>query len=531
MNHAAALDRARPSRWEFPAVFAVAFGLLYVFLIDDGWIDQYTFLRFGQRVAEGQVPYRDFHMHLWPGYAWLAALWFSCVGMSMAGLHVLQALAGAAAAAAALGIARALDLRELRWAAPAGALAVLVAGNEGLIHPVFAVPCSLFALWAALHADGSEGRRAWALWLLAGACAAASGLFTQNIGTWTGFGLLSAAVSAPCERRWRGTAALCAGALLGLAPMLLWLTVQGLWPQFLDCTFVWLMERYRPFLGGVSWGRGLPGLEELRGRPLAEWLSFGPYVALMWLAVYGLPVAIAASAVRWWRTRGRAGGAGERRVLWMTAAMLYLVAWPLCGAHHIVRTVIPGLIVLAAEAGAWLPAAWKRRAGAALAAALLLVMPIQWLRRGEFATVQTERGPARMLRGAAVNLERIRAQIEPGSMALCLPINGTPAFLFGYRNPTAFEELQLVYNTSAHFERAMAQLEAAGWPPVVALGLELDPARERQRLQSTYGPSAFMDEVAESPLYRTLAAHYEVAWRDGGVAVLRTKAPAQAAGE
>lgn len=52
MNHAAALDRARPSRWEFPAVFAVAFGLLYVFLIDDGWIDQYTFLRFGQRVAE-----------------------------------------------------------------------------------------------------------------------------------------------------------------------------------------------------------------------------------------------------------------------------------------------------------------------------------------------------------------------------------------------------------------------------------------------------------------------------------------------
>lgn len=528
MNDAAAPKLAPPSRLEYPAVFGAAFTLLFVFLINDSWIDQYTFLRFGLRLSQGEVPYRDFHMHLWPGYACLTALWFACVGTGMAGIHVLQALAGAAAATAALGIGRALDLREFRWAAPAGALAVLVAGNEGLIHPVFAVPCGLFAVWAALHADRSPGRRGWGLWLLAGACAATAGLFTQNIGTWTGFGLLAAALTASRERRWSGTAAVCAGALLALSPMLLWLTAQGLWPMFLESTLVWLMERYRPFVGGVAWGQGLPGFAELRDRPLAETFSFGAYVALMWLAVYGLPVAIAASAVRWWRTRGQAP---ERRVLWMVAALLYLVAWPLCGAHHIVRTVIPGLIVLALEADAWLPPAWKRRAGFGLAAVLLLVAPMQWLQRRDFVAVQTQRGPVLVYRSVAANLERARANVEPGSTALCLPINGTPAFLFDYRNPTAFEELQLVYNSPAQIERAMAGLEAAGWPPVIVMGMALNPDQERQRLQMVYGPAAHMEEIDESPLFSTLTTHYAVAWHEAGVAILRAKAQTQGAGE
>lgn len=533
MNDAAALERAPLSRWEYPAVFAAAFGLLIVFLVDDRWMDQYLFLRWGQRWSEGQVPYRDFFMYLWPGHAGTIALWFAAAGTDMASVRVLQALAGAGGALCAFGCARALGLGRLRWTAPAGALALFVAGYEGLIHPVFSVPCCLGALWAALHAecaDRAGGAFGWRWWALSGAGAAAAGLYTQNVGVWMGLALVGTAASGMPGRRARSALSVCAGAAAVLLPLVIWLAAQGLAAPFAEQTFMWIADRYRRFHAGVRWGQGLPAFDLLRGRPPAQVLLIVPYVLLMDCAVFLFPLLIVYSAVRWFRGRKKDRTESPlRRVIVPAAAALYLVSWPHSGAHHIARTAVPALLLAAYELERLLSPATKRWAPFALAAALLLVVPLQ--RLDGFVTLATPRGTVRLPAGAAENLQRLGARLPEGSTVLCLPVNVTGAYLWNYRNPTAFEGLQPVFNTPAQFERAAAELEAAGLPPVAGLGLELDPARERARLEGTFGPSAYLDECAGNALYRLLAGRYEAAYREGGVLVLRAAREAPAAGE
>jgi hypothetical protein len=523
---------ARPLRWELPSVFLVSASLMWQVLINQDWEDQYFFASWAERITEGQVPYRDFFMHLWPGHAYLLAFLFLCFGVKVGVLQWTLVFCNALAVALAHGVASSVVRGPTRWLASIGMAAHLVVGSEGLVHMNFAAPLALAAIWMALLGDRkkSMGRLA-----LAGALAALTGLFTQTMGVWLGFSLVLCALLGPREGRFRRAAATAAGGLAVVGLFFALLAVVGAFGAFYADTVTWALTRYTNWHAGVHWGSWMPGWEPLGQLPAGWCPTWFLALALCRLAAWVFPALPVVSAALWLRPGGRDAA---RRILWIALAGLLASAWPHGGAMRLVRLSGPVWILIAFECGRLATFLRTRRGGVAAespgidklrkalvlapATALLLTLPLQHGYRYTLARVETPRGRVCLKRGTAAYIEVLARRFKPGDTVLFVP-PFTQRFLLGLRNPTGFDGLMPIYHAPEQLERAVQQIERKGCPPIVHLPLPLSRLENIIRFR---GITRFKEEFVRNPLSDFVNRRYSAEPGIGTITVLRARGKA-----
>jgi hypothetical protein len=195
------------------------------------------------RIADGEVPYRDFWLVYAPGQFYVLAGLFKLFGASVLVERLWDVLARLASAGMLYALALRLATRPL-------ALAVLLLATIWLAavdyfgYAVFpALACSLAAIWCLLQA-AARGQQRWLV--AAGAALGGSTLFRHDIGGYTllpaGLAALALAWAPRPVPRYRGARLrvalvgqllLAAGVLVVLAPMAAYLLAN------VDATLLW----------------------------------------------------------------------------------------------------------------------------------------------------------------------------------------------------------------------------------------------------------------------------------------------------
>jgi hypothetical protein len=154
------------------------------------WVDQVDegyFLDLGQRVLDGQLPYRDFTTYYTPGIFYLFALAFKLFGISALPIRLLMVALRGACAVLLYVLTRRLTPWPLAWL-PFGIVAALdqwpIATEP---HPSWpSITACLLTLYLLMkHLD--SGRIRWLA--LAGGSAGVAYFFKQNIGAFTAIGV------------------------------------------------------------------------------------------------------------------------------------------------------------------------------------------------------------------------------------------------------------------------------------------------------------------------------------------------------
>lgn len=520
-----ALNAGRRFWFATGVLFISVFTALWLVLINDDWIDLYFHIRQGERMAQGETPYRDFRLLPWPGLPLLLGWWFKLVGTSMASVHVLQALLGACSAVLAWWTARRTVAGPLQWLAPAGATASYVLGNEGIGHIAFAVTFALAAMYAAIRADETSNSR-W--WVLAGILAALSGTCTQTVGAYLGFGLALAALTGSAGTRLRCCACTIMGAAPVLAGMLAYVIFTGGWEEFHYANFVYPGERYTPFHAGVRWGGWLPAWSLLETVPPFWRPTWGAAFSILYAGTFlYFPFALY-SCVRWLLRRDQLRA---RRILCLAVLAFIVAAYPHGGAMRIARLTVGFWILFAFElndllqrfrpVGAHQDWPLPRRAAWLGCALFLLVVPMQFAYRPQMVELETRRGRVLVYPAAAKEYRILEREFKPGDEVFFLPERGPAAVLYELRNPTAYEILVPVISSPRQMRQTVAELQARGYPPVVFI-----TSRGYSRIEGIiekFGPSKYLDEFYNNPMNDCLKTHYEIALREDPVVIFKRK--------
>lgn len=520
-----ALNAGRRFWFASGVLFTAVFVALWLVLINDDWIDLYFHIRQGERVAQGEIPYRDFRLLAWPGLPLLLGCWFKLAGMSMAGVHVLQALLGACSAVLAWWTARRVIAGPLQWLAPAGAMASYVLGNEGIGHIAFAVTFALGAVYAAVRAD-EDGHSRW--WVLAGILAALSGACTQTVGAYLGLGLTLAALTGPAGTRLRCATCTVAGAAPVLAAMLAYVVLTGGWEEFHYANFVYPGERYTPFHAGVRWGGWLPPWSLLETVPPFWRPTWSMAFSILYAGTFLYFPFTLYGCVRWLLKRDQPRA---RRIICLAMLAFIAAVYPHGGAMRIARLTVGFWILFAFElnellqrfrpVGALQAWALPRRAAWLGCALLLLVVPMQFAYRPQMVELDTCRGRVLVYPIAAKEYRILEREFKPGDEVFFLPERGPAAVLYELRNPTAYEILVPVIGSPRQLRQAVADLQARGYPPVVFI-----TSRGYSRIEGIiekFGPSKYLDEFYNNAMNDCLKTHYEIVLREDPVIIFKRK--------
>jgi hypothetical protein len=340
---------------------------------DEGWL-----LSSADRVAAGQVYYRDLDAYPFPGASYLLAAAFRAFGVHLAVSRALEALLFCAMVACLYGIA-------CRVLVPARAalFGACLLGMKVVAWPTFSVYS---------HYDVAFTGACGALWLLlrhpfagpsralfgAGACMGAALVSKQNVGVYlfacTAFlialarPLLGAPAAGP-RRRIAEVACLGAGVAAVALPFAIHFAVEGVFGAMLASAFLRPLSEYLP-TSGVSYGVPLRWWElgsmhpvvAFIYFPLAYWLMIFreqlPYVSdytRLWLAgelfartLYtALPVAFAASFLLVARAVIRRDTGAERAFVIASLGSLAVVAsaFPRADFAHVI-SVYPVVLLL-----------------------------------------------------------------------------------------------------------------------------------------------------------------------------------------
>ena len=324
-----------------PVLFAAGI-LISAFTIRRGieYFDDGLALQAAARVADGQLPYRDFTWAYGPAHPLLLGGLFEALGPSLMWPRIVRVLCDAGVALVVFALVR----REAPWWAAGGAW---LAAAAAMAQPAGAnpfAPALLFGLLGVLA--GARGAPRWA-----GACVALAAAFRLDFGFYAALGAAVALLAG--RARARALAAFAAvaglGTALALLPFAVTLGPADLWEEIVG----------RSLREGGSWRLPFP-LEYEGGLGSPEGLkdALGFYVPL--LLVTGLAAALAAFAVARRRPSPAAAGLAGLGVgalaymlsrtdefhtaplLVVTAALLALALAPRGG----VRPVLAGVLVL-----------------------------------------------------------------------------------------------------------------------------------------------------------------------------------------
>ena len=323
--------------------------------------DEGLALQAASRIADGQLPYRDFHWAYGPGQPFLTGGLFELFGPSLVGWRIVRVAVDAAIATLVYALVRRRApgwLALVAWLVSACAMAQPLSANP---FPL-ALLLGLAAVAVATTGEQSPGRTA-----AAGALCGLAAAWRLDFGVYAAAAVGAAILARPGDRgerlravAWSAGAAVAAG-LAAYAPFLVAVGPADLWDALVASSLrdrdYWTLPFSWSYDGGFRlWPPG-DLLEDAK-----DLLGF--YVPLL-LAAGGL-VAAGAAALRWRR---------EREVPWRWLALLAFAAggWLYLRSRTDEFHETPLLVILAILL-AWV-AAWARReriAALGVAAGLVL---------------------------------------------------------------------------------------------------------------------------------------------------------------
>ncbi|UTI62483.1 hypothetical protein NBH00_14040 [Paraconexibacter antarcticus] len=447
--------------------------------------DEGLMLAWGQRIADGQLPYRDFWCNYGPAQPYVLGGLTAVLGPSLLAWRIVRVLVGAVAAWLAYRLVR--DEAEGAPHAEAWALGAWAASAGALAWPLLPSPTvpalalGLAALWAARTHPA-----------LAGALAGAAGLFRPELGVafavavfWRAGRSLGAARRAPIG----------AAAVFGLG-----------WLPFVVAAPGDVAGQVVGFLGKQSDQRlpfpppyhdGLDPNKLLEGH---------------------IAVILVAAAVLW--------AALRRGPAWLLVPLLASVGYLLARADEFHLVPLGVLVAVGlGVAGARAPG----RAGSLVAAALLALIALhgldrqagRWRHPGPLAAVPGPAGDGvRTTPADAAALRRLRAALATPGPLLVLPPRtdrvrvGDPLLnvITGRRNPTRYDVMQPGVVTTAKVQREMiGDLRAAPGTRVVRWTAPAARLRE---------PNASGREHGARLLDRWIARRYRPVLRAGPYVLL-----------
>ena len=440
--------------------------------------DEGLLLHAAERLAQGQVPYRDIYFIYTPGLQYTLALLFRLVGPGLAVEHALLA-----ALAVAMGTTVYALARTVAGWRPAAAAVALVAVFAGLNSYRFWLGLLVVAALGA-YAQRPTPRRLLAV----GALVGVTYLFAQEVGLYalgTALGYLGLAWLCGRPRRPGALLAragyLLAGAGVVLGPWVLVLTLQGALGPMLDATLR-VAFLHQPRYMHVP----LPPLLPLVPDQLDTNVVYGPPPYLLYVkCLLYLPLVAALGGSAWflWRL-GREGLSPplQRAAPALGFAVLALATIADRADYYHLRQLLPATLVVVA----WLLAegarGLERRAGhprvrllALLPLAPMLALSVgearQW-RADQSALLETPRGrvwvTAEQARDLGALLAALRARTAPGEPIFVWPAETGLYFLADRPNPTRFGQLvpteaELLRERDGAVQRELlAAIDAAG---------------------------------------------------------------------
>ncbi len=303
-------------------------------------LDEGIYLEGGERLLEGQVPYRDYFAFTGPMIYWLQAGLQQTFGREMPLLRLSVTLSLALMTL----VVFAITARLTDWGYGLGTafvcLSYFSASTYMIIvnHRWLSAAFACLALWAAFEAVGRARPTAW--WIAAGTAVAAAAWTTPS------FLLVIAAMSlwlAFVDRR--QLVAFCVGILLVSAPAIGWLALHGALMPMID-SLVWVGSRYGRansvpyayFPSGWDFNQwGNPSL------PILQRLMSGLSRARYAIAPIAVPLVIATYAWRAWRRKLEP----RQQFLAIGATAIFLTSYPRWDVNQMLFTMAPMMILIA----------------------------------------------------------------------------------------------------------------------------------------------------------------------------------------
>lgn len=306
-------------------------------------LDEGIYLEGGERLLEGQVPYRDYFAFTGPMIYWMQAGLQYAFGREMPLLRLSATLSLALMAL----VIFAVTARLTDWGYGLGAafvgLSYFAASTYMIIanHRWLSAAFACLAIWAAFEAVGRV--KPAALWIAAGLAAAAAAWTTPS------FLLLVAAISLwllVTDRR--QLLPLSIGILLISAPATLWLALNGALLPMID-SLLWVGSRYGR-ANQVPYGYFPSGWDfEQWGNPslpivarLLSALGRARYA----IAPVAAPLIFATYAWYAWRQKLER----PQQLLVIGAAATFLTCYPRWDVNQMLFTMAPMIILIAALA-------------------------------------------------------------------------------------------------------------------------------------------------------------------------------------
>jgi hypothetical protein len=337
----------------YPALFIFAFLVAFAAMHRAGSVyDEGLILTGAMRVANGEIPHRDFHANYGPAQFYVLALLFKLFGPSAMAERLWDFAIRA-------GIATLGFVAVRACCRPAAAVAAYIAcliwfgvfGSPGF--PLF--PAVLFTLAATMLVASNEGQDLHRTRIVtAGVCIGLTALFRYDVGGLAGAALMALLMVAAARRGnpfWRTPSSppwlFAAGALAVFGPVALaYLLAGGPISAFIHDVFY--ASTYYPQMRRLPF----PSLDALWKAPTASMVYFPP-------AAIVVAFALAAS------------DRSERSLGWILSSFaalgvaLYLKGWVRISVIHASGAIIVALILL--------PMLWKRANGAPMRRAFVIM--------------------------------------------------------------------------------------------------------------------------------------------------------------
>jgi hypothetical protein len=337
----------------YPALFVFAFLFVFAAMNRVGSIyDEGLILTGAMRVANGEIPHRDFYANYGPAQFYVVALLFKLFGPSVMAERLWDFAVRAAIATLSFVAVRSCCRPAAAFAAYIACLIWLGAfGTPGF--PLF--PAVLFCLTATLLVASSEGQDLQPTRIVAaGVCIGLTALFRYDVGGLAGAALmimLMVAAARHGSRFWRTPSSppwlFAAGAVAIFGPVALaYLLAGGPIGAFIHDVFY--ASTYYPQMRSLPF----PSLDAIWKTPIASMVYFPP-------AAIVLAFASAAS------------GRSERSLGWIILSFaalcvaLYLKGWVRMSVIHTSGAIIVALILL--------PMLWKRANGEPMRRAFVIM--------------------------------------------------------------------------------------------------------------------------------------------------------------